>query len=272
MKKIFLLVLALISLSGCATMQSVGEAIGDDSLVKASATMTPRQEYYLGRSMAAQIISQQPLSKKEDLNQYVNRIGQYLAVHSLRPETFKGYQFAVVDNSTPTAMSAPGGFVFVSTALIQQAKSEDELAAVLAHEIAHIGLFHAQKTIKQGNTMKTISKYGGMVASLFTNDVVDADMGEMFGGIVNNLLELKFGKSQEIDADREALKTLYNAGYDPSALVRFIEGMSNKAGFFSRHPRNKSRIRKLQKELEQYTWQGIKDKRALRFVEIQKKI
>ena len=122
----------LLSLAGCAVFRSTGRLLGDDDMVKASSEMSPRQEYYLGRSVAANLLSNQKLVTNRHVTQYVDRLGRYLALHSSRPETYRGYRFAVFSSKSASAMSAPGGYVFITTGCLAQLKDEAELAGVLA--------------------------------------------------------------------------------------------------------------------------------------------
>lgn len=255
--------------AGCAVMEKAmvktGEMTGDNELVKAAGEMTPQQEYYLGRSIAAEILSKYPLHKSEELNRYVNTLGQYLVLHSSRPNTFKGYQFAVVEMDSPSAMSAPSGYVFISSGLLKKASDEDELAAVLAHEIAHIVFFHAQEIIKKENTMKSLTKYGSMLAAIATQGTVSQEQGDAFGKLVGRGLNVKFNKDQESDADREAKTLLQHAGYDPAALASFIAKMDDKADFLSRHPANKNRLKALQEVGDAYAWSATRTARTQRY-------
>lgn len=152
MKLLFLIITPFLTLS-CSNLDKalvkIGEETGNQQLVKAGADLSARQEYYLGRSIAAKVLTQRNLLPNKEIQVYLNALGHYLVLHSQRPATFKGYKFAVIEGASPSAMSAPGGFVFVTEGMLRQVANEEELAAVIAHEIAHIELKHAQNIIKK---------------------------------------------------------------------------------------------------------------------------
>src|SRR5438552_315512 len=126
------------------------------------AKLTESQEYYVGRGVAANAIVATQGLQIGDLEDYVNRVGMTIALASDRPETFKGYYFAVLRTETVNAFAAPGGFVFVTTAAIKRMNTEDELAAVLAHEIAHVNLRHpeefANNATRKSGVMDIVAK------------------------------------------------------------------------------------------------------------------
>lgn len=258
------------SLTGCALVQKTGEMLGDDDLVKASSEMTPRQEYFLGRAACAKILSNQKIHSSQELNSYINTLGQFLVVHSSRPFVYKSYQFAVLEDQTPAAFSAPGGFVFVSKGLLDKAKTEDEIAAVLAHEISHVVLKHANVAIKNKSALKSVSKIGSFVASFVTDGAVDAEDGEMFTEFVTGVADITFGKDQEMAADKEAINILINAGYDPSLLSSILESIDSQAGFLSKHPRSESRMNAIKEELAQKQFAKNSSDRQKRFEKYKK--
>ena len=104
------------------------------AVTKTFQDITPEQEYYIGRTVAATVLLGYPPKPAEKLNDYVNLVGQSLAKFSARPETFGGYHFLVLDSDEINAFAAQGGLVLVTRGLLQCCQSEDELASVLAHE------------------------------------------------------------------------------------------------------------------------------------------
>ena len=128
--------------------------------------LTPENEYYVGRSVATNLLSRANYKYVEaDAYQsgqlgkttaYVNAVGNVLAASAMgtprkddRPSPIAGWHFVIVDDDTINAFAASGGFILVNKGLIKTAKNEDELAAVLAHEVAHTVRGHAIGSIKK---------------------------------------------------------------------------------------------------------------------------
>ena len=108
----------------------------------------PSHEYYIGRSVSAQILSRYKVHPDRRLQEYVNLVGHAVLTAPEPLKTYAGYHFVVLEGEQLQAVSAPGGFVFVTEGTVRRAKDEDELAAVLAHEIAHVSLRHGIGAIK----------------------------------------------------------------------------------------------------------------------------
>ncbi|MGZ3690391.1 MAG: M48 family metalloprotease [Pseudobdellovibrio sp.] len=240
---IFILVVGCSSETFKKAAVMVGEATGNDSLVKAAADMTPQQEYYLGRSIAARVVTTKPVIDKKYLQAYVNYIGQYLAYHSDRPDLFVGYRFAVIEDTTVSAMSAPGGFVIISKGMLKLIKNEDELAAVLAHEIGHISLRHAEKNIKNSNQIAL----GKNILENIAQNPKNKDL-QAFSSAIASGLDISYNKDQEMQADAAAVQILKKAGYAPVALKNVLERIPQNEDIMSKHPRSEARLAKL-KEL-----------------------
>jgi beta-barrel assembly-enhancing protease len=273
-KWIILLAIAVMAVSACETVQpmmdvatAVGVASGKitqsqaDSLARSakavgetSAEITPEQEYYIGRAVAASLLYQYPPYNQAELNQYVNIIGQTLAQASSRPQTFGGYHFQVIDSMEINAFAAPGGLILVTRGMLRCCKSEDALAAVLAHEIAHVqnqdGL-HAIKTSRLTSAFTIIAaegakQYGGQNLAQLTEI-----FQESVGDVVNTLVVNGYSRDQERQADTEAITMLRRVGYNPYAMVEMLTVMKSLvkpggAGFGKTHPDAQERISAIQ--------------------------
>lgn len=217
------------------------------NIVQASQPLSPEQEYYLGRAVAARILAQYPLLDNWKMTEYVNMIGQTLVFFSEMPATYGGYHFAIIDTKEKNAFACPGGLILITKGMITSAKSEDELAAVIAHEIAHIvhrdGIASIQQSriteaIVQAGT-QTIAKYGEAELSklvlLFENSIND---------VVKTIVTNGYSRSQEFAADESALLYLAKAGYEPSAFKNILNTIKQNAsgGMLSTHPDTDDRI------------------------------
>ena len=217
---------------------------GVEMVAGATHQISEEEEYYIGRAVAANILSQYPLWKNKPLSNYLNLVGKALVLKSERPEIFGGYHFALLDSNEANAFSAPGGIIFLTRGIVEMAENEDELAAILAHEIQHIVSKDPWKAIKS-QRMKSLGTFAAgeamgsssEVLSIFKDSVLD---------ISGTLLQKGYSRSQEKDADLQALDLLAATGYNPKALLAMLEKCrgieKKKAKAFSAHPSAAKRI------------------------------
>jgi predicted Zn-dependent protease len=152
---------------------------------------------------------------------YVSQLGKYLVAHSVAP--MKKYEFIVTKDSTANAMTAGGGIIYLNRGMLAHVESEDELAGVLAHEIAHDAFGHAPKTISRQmfwlTGVKKIASREDVVKSL--DKLLDEYRKKPLAVIAENLLG--FSRFDELEADRAAFYNIYKAGYNPRALVSVFQ-------------------------------------------------
>jgi predicted Zn-dependent protease len=221
------------------------------SAIKASKSLSPVQEYFLGRAVAAQVVLEMHQSRDAVLNAYVNKIGQTIVQASDRPETYGGYHFAVLENPAINAFACPGGFIFVTTGVLKAARNEDEVAAVIAHEVAHVANKHSLKAMKKaawtGVALATVQD----VAATYGNDVVqqiNASFGNAVLDVTNMVLKSGFSRGDEKQADEKGMGYMTAAGYNPQAMIDFFEHMlelGNKGSksIFATHAATDTRVR-----------------------------
>ncbi len=219
------------------------------SMSKATKVMTPKEEYYLGRSVVANAFSVAPYYQTRFAT-YLNTVGQFLSIFSERPNTYKGYRFAVINSDSPLAYSSPGGHILISKGMIKSLQSEDELAAVLAHEIGHVEKQHALKTIRKSGISEMGINTGLALISFFTkNEGLRKAMDhydELVSDYAEQVINGKYSKDQEHESDSTALRILMKAGYDPGALHSYLARLKTGAGgWLSNHPSDEDRVKKL---------------------------
>ena len=278
-RKRLIAVLLALSLSipplfiGCEGLPEAGTAIGQavgvidddeaDSIlrvgnaaVKAAQDLTPENEYYIGRSVAAKVFQSYPPLDRAQANDYLNILGQSLVVFSDRPETFGGYHFILLDSNEINAFAAPGGLILVTRGMVQCCQNEDELAAVLAHEITHVGKKHGLSAIRSQRITSMIAIMGEEAGKQLAGDdlaqVVD-DFEGSIGDITKTLMS-GYSRDQEREADAGAVTILRRAGYPERSLVTMLQRMdqrlgSTKAGFGSTHPSAQNRIDSVSSEI-----------------------
>jgi predicted Zn-dependent protease len=247
---------AALFLGGCAgidvTSVATIAAKGVPKAAQASRAIDDSEEYYVGRAVGARILAQQSLRPDPELTRYVNEVGQTVARKSTRPQTFKGYHFAVLDTSEPNAFACPGGLVFITRGLLQTCENEDELAAALAHEVAHVANKDGINSISQARWTEVLTamgteaarQYAGAAGSLVS--LFEGSIDDVFKTIVVN----GYSRAAEEAADAAAVRTLRQAGYDPAAVASLLDKMMAKekgaaGGMFKTHPPTADRLAKV---------------------------
>ncbi len=225
------------------------------ALGKAIDSITPEQEYYIGRTVAATVLLGYKPQTTQELNAYVNQVGQSLALFSTKPETFGGYHFLVLDSDDINAFAAPGGLVLVTRGLLQCCKTEDELAAVLAHEIGHVEKQHGLRAIKTGrlsSAMTILAVEAGKNLSGENLAEVTKAFDESINDITTTLVNSGYSRKLEYEADAAGIEILKKSGYQPGALVAMLENMEkswdpSRHDFAATHPPPADRIAQLKK-------------------------
>ncbi|NPU85867.1 MAG: M48 family metalloprotease [Syntrophaceae bacterium] len=223
------------------------------AVAKSLEEFTPEQEYYIGRTVGAVVLDKyRPLSNTR-ANTYLNILGQTLSQFSDTPELFAGYHFLVLDSDDINAFATPGGHVFITRGLIRCCKSEDALAAVVAHEIGHIQLRHGMKAIEKARTTEALTILAQEGAKSFGSREV-AQLTTAFGGVIsditNTMINNGYSRAYEYQADAAAVTILRRAGYSPGALREMLEVMARQikpggTDFAKTHPSPENRIAEL---------------------------
>jgi predicted Zn-dependent protease len=236
-------------------------------------SITPEQEYYVGRTVAATLLSTRPVWKNRAATDYLNLMLQTLALASGRPETFGGYHLLVLDSDTINAFAAPGGFVLVTRGMLRCCRREDEVAAVLAHEIGHVAEQHGLQSINRSRITSALTILAAESAKTFGGRDV-AELARAFEGsvadVTSTLVTSGYSRHFEEEADQEAFRTLRRAGYDPAALVAMLEEMARRLkpgglDFARTHPDPGVRIGKLRPLLSDAPSAAAPQKRQARF-------
>ena len=182
--------------------------------------------------------------------EYVNRVGQNLVKNS---DAKVPFTIKVLDTDEINAMALPGGFFYVNSGLILACDSEDELAGVMAHEIAHVAAHHAAREMTKMNYMQI----GSIPLMIFTQGTWTGYGIYEAAQLAVPLTFLQFSREYEAEADYLGTQYMYRAGYDPQGLVSIFEkldalekhkpGALSKA--FSDHPATPDRIANIEDEI-----------------------
>jgi predicted Zn-dependent protease len=225
---------------------------GANRLRKSAQDLDPAEEHYIGRTVAAQILAMPRYVLAQDpvLVDYVTCVGFGVVMSNdgVR-HTFAGYHFAVLETDEVNAFACPGGTIFVTRGLLRNATTEDELAAVLAHEIAHVTHRHGLEQIKKANLAQAFEYLGSgaLQAAGQSNadvqkltEVFDDSVKDVVGALITN----GYSQQAEQQADVSGREFLRQAGYDPQALTRVLSRMDQAGGtggMFATHPAPRAR-------------------------------
>jgi predicted Zn-dependent protease len=206
-------------------------------------------EIAIGRQAQVQVRRKTPRVKDLAIQAYVARIGRRLAAHASHPATRYPYSFTVADNREINAFALPGGPVWVNRGAIQAAGTESQLAAVLAHEIAHISQRHAAQQLS--NEMVTnlgLSLLGALLGNAGGAGAANIAARYVAGGAF-----LKFSRDDEQEADRVGVGIMMRAGWDGHGMIELMDTIreqqkrdpSSVETFFSNHPSPQDRVEEL---------------------------
>ena len=212
-------------------------------------TMSESREIELGAEMHQQILEENPVYQDQQLQEYVNEIGQKLAAESHRPDI--EYSFTVIDSPDINAFALPGGFIYINRGLMLYLNSEDQLAAVLGHEIGHVTARHSVR-------QQAASQSNSVLAGVLVVATGVSSLGET-SSLLGGALLSGYGRDMELESDGLGAEYLANAGYDPLAMVDVIGVLKNHEDFtkrtssggvsyhgvFATHPRNDTRLQEV---------------------------
>jgi beta-barrel assembly-enhancing protease len=243
-----------LSLAGLFLAMLAGDAAAQTRVTPGFNLFTPEQDAQVGRQSAAQIERQIPILHHAAATAYVNRVGRRLA--SSAPGPRFAYTFRIANLSDVNAFALPGGYIYVHRGLIERVRSEGELAGVLAHEIAHVGLRHPTNQASKAYVAQAgIGIIGALLGSGEAS--TSAEIMKTVGGVGLNALFLRYSRKAETEADVAGTQIMARAGYDPMDMARFFQHLRTIAGrepsrlerFFSDHPSPGDRETRIRKEV-----------------------
>ena len=259
---------------GCAVVEKTSDAMADATkgssvegifrgtarLAESGRDYSTSEEHYIGRSVSVQILQRYKVHPDRNLQDYVNLVGKAVMAAPEVRKTFAGYRFIVIEGQELQGVSAPGGYVFISEGAVRRARNEDELAALLAHEIAHVSLRHGIAAVKAATRQKSLAllaqgagQVAGEVTSGDTKQLVELTsvFGDAIEDITSELLVTGYSRDLELEADLNAVKYLRSAGYSPDALKSYLAGIGQaggQGGWGKTHPSAADRIEHIESE------------------------
>ena len=196
-------------------------------------------EMRFGREVAARILGKKTPVNNFALIEYINLVGNALALHSPRSEL--QFYFTVLDDDSINAYSAPGGYIFITQGAVLAAKDEAELAAVLAHEIAHISQRHIVRELNihgvESSGLAGITRFLGA-----SGDTARAAVSQVVDKAMMILFQSGYKIEDELEADHVATLLLAETGYDPLALQRYLHRLGDTKDTNHTHPASQKRF------------------------------
>lgn len=237
---------ALTRITGFLLALAIGvSAVGADSEQRplrlpdigdpAGRTLTVGQEKRLGDSLIREVRQRIPISDDAELRHYIQDLGNRLLASADNPGF--DFEFFVVDSPTVNAFAMPGGYIGMNSGLIMRTQSESELAAVMAHEIAHVTQRHIARTLDatRGSGLRTLGII--MAAILLGMQDPDAGSAAAMAGIAGSIQEqIDYTRAHEREADNIGIQILADAGLDPHGMPRFFERLEQATRFLDRPP------------------------------------
>lgn len=195
----------------------------------ADALLSKSTEAQIGRAIMRDIRRSGMVVEDPQITEYINEIGHRIAVQTNDGD--HNFTFFVVDDPRINAFALPGGYIGVHTGLIEASRNEDELAGVIAHEVAHVTQRHIARAIHASSRQSILSTalmLGAMIlgAAGGDADVVQAGMAVSQGTAAQQ--QINFTRSNEYEADRIGIHALNEAGFDAYGMASFFEVMSRQ--------------------------------------------
>lgn len=233
-------------LGGCATTPVTNR--------KQFIMISPDQEMALGATEAQKVVQTSKLSTDKALQARIKRIGDRIAAASGRSDYT--WEFNVIQDDTPNAFCLPGGKVFFYTGILKITENDDQIAAVMGHEIAHALARHGAERM----SMQTASNVGAQVLAAALN--VPAEYKDLYAqayGVTSQVgLILPYSRKFENEADQIGVYLMWKAGYNPQQALKFWENMERitatsqkPPAFLSTHPADADRIKAIRDYIPQ---------------------
>jgi predicted Zn-dependent protease len=218
--------------------------------------ITPEQEIALGLQAAPEMEQQFGGEDENPRDQaIVDEIGNRIVQNS--PAGQSPYQFdfhLLDDDQTINAFALPGGQVFITRALYDKLQTEGELAGVLGHEIGHVVGRHSAEQIAKTQLTEGLTG-AAVIAAYDPNNPASANSAQI-ALLVGQLVNLKFGRDDELEADKFGVCFMKDTGYDPNEMISLMQILEASSSgneppeFFSTHPSPANRIQRIQEDIQ----------------------
>lgn len=227
--------------------------------------LSPQQEVVLGRQGYQEVLPQTGgLYPSQSLQDYIDRIGVRVVEQSAAAQSPYPFEFHLLDApGTINAFALPGGQIFVTTGLLGALNSEAQLAGVLGHEVGHVVARHGAEHLAKQQLGAILINAVGIAAS---DDLQSGRQAAAIAQAVSQLVDLRYGRADELESDRLGLEFMTAANYDPRGIVELMEIFESAQSrgrppeFLSSHPSPENRIVRLEEMIRATYPDGIPER------------
>ncbi len=258
----------IISLLGLGSPLSQAQVLinlpemGDSS----STVLSAEDEMRIGKEMLRQLKANGAIIEDPIIGEYIQRLGSRIAANASSATT--RFSFFVVDAGSINAFAMPGGFIGVHAGLLLASKSENEVASVIAHEIAHVTQHHIARSVEQANKMNlpiTAAVIAAILLGAQDPQIANAAIAAAVGG--SQQMRLDFTRANEHEADRVGMQLLAASDYDPRGMADFFSRLQQESRYYDSgipeflrtHPVTTDRISEAQGRANSYPARETKD-------------
>ena len=229
---------------------------------KQRVALSPEQEAALGVQAAPQMAAEfGGLHPDTALQSYVERMGEEIVARSAAKGSGYSYDFHVLrDPETVNAFALPGGQIFITAALLGRLENAGQLAGVLGHEIGHVVGRHSAEHLAKAQLTQVLVGAAGVAGS---SEDSNGRQAAAVAAIVGQLVNMRFGRADELESDRFGVRFMSEAGYDPRALKEVMRILAESGGgsprpeFLSTHPDPGNRLQEIEAEIARLFPTGV---------------
>ena len=233
--------------------------------------LTPDQEIALGLSATPSLIKKFGGDKVDPrLSSYVTEVGSRVVSRSVASKSPYQFRFHVLDDpETVNAFALPGGQVFITTGLLKRLSAENQLAGVLGHEVGHVVGRHGAEHLAKAQLTSGLST-AFVIGADDPNSRYDHTRNAAVAMAVGSLVNLKYGRGDELESDALGVRFMAEAGYDPKGILGLMNVLAASGGggsapeWVSSHPHPENRISKLNELLARHPRGGDTNEAAYR--------
>ena len=206
-----------LALAACASVPGANVAAG--------APITP-EEAQLGAQYHQQFIAEFGGELTGPQAQYVQQVGQNIAVQSGLANAQSAFNVTVLNSSVDNAFAVPGGYVYITRQLVNLMNNEAELAGVMGHEVGHVAARHSARRQAASQRNQLLGMLGQVLAGAVLGNTGLGQLGQQLAGTATQLATLRYSRNQELEADQLGVRYLAGAGYDTRAMATVLQSLA----------------------------------------------